>query len=637
MVREGIAVEFTMTPVAAGDRPAGEVREGDDVLFRFQITETATGSGLAKLHPAAWVVASRPGEPKDPRATARQVASFIRGNRTAPPELDLNVYYVLALNQDATVTVVDPLFGFGGTKLLALVPLPAPGWDWALTPNQSRLFVSSPDAGRVSVIDTSTWTGSGTLDGIPRPTRVSLQPDGHYLWVVQAAAPGESAAGGVSIWDVDRLQLQKVIPMGHGPHEIAFTQDNRFACVTSRADGTASLVDIRALERVGKLPAGKGPVSVAYSPSARMFYVSNEDEGTLAVLDPERGRVVARLPAEPGLGQVRFAPGGRLGLVVNPRKDVVHIVDSAANRLVQTADMRSGPDQVTFTDELAYIRHRGSETVRMIPLAGLGAAGQPVRVVDFPGGQNPLGAVPSPSLADTIVPASGEAAVLVANPADKAIYYYKEGLAAPMGNFSNYGRQPRAVLTVDRSLREKAPGVYETVARLRAPGPHEVLFLLDNPRILHGFEVTIGKDPNSRRSAPGPRVEAALLVCDPRPAPGRKTRLEFRLAEPGAKGAIEGVQDLGVLVFHPSNWQMRQRAREPRPGVYAIDFAPPLPGTYYLYVQSASLGLSGPRTRALTLVVEETADDDRQPTGPSAAMGKSLRPPDSVAPRPPGL
>jgi len=36
--------------------------------------------------------------------------------------------------------------------------------------------------------------------------------------------------------------------------------------------------------------------------------------------------------------------------------------------------------------------------------------------------------------------------VLVANPMDKSVYYYKEGMAAPMGNFSNYGRQPRALL-----------------------------------------------------------------------------------------------------------------------------------------------------------------------------------------------
>ena len=47
------------------------------------------------------------------------------------------------------------------------------------------------------------------------------------------------------------------------------------------------------------------------------------------------------------------------------------------------------------------------------------------------------------------------------------VYYYKEGMAAPMGSFSNYGRRPRAVRVVDRSLREQSPGIYRTEARLR--------------------------------------------------------------------------------------------------------------------------------------------------------------------------
>ena len=41
------------------------------------------------------------------------------------------------------------------------------------------------------------------------------------------------------------------------------------------------------------------------------------------------------------------------------------------------------------------------------------------------------------------------------------IYYYSEGMAAPMGNFQNYRRVPRAVKVVDRSLREEARGLLD--------------------------------------------------------------------------------------------------------------------------------------------------------------------------------
>ena len=73
----------------------------------------------------------------------------------------------------------------------------------------------------------------------------------------------------------------------------------------------------------------------------------------------------------------------------------------------------------------------------------------------------------------------------------------------------------------------------------------------------------------------------------------------------GSKETINGVDDIKVLAFHPGNWQQRQRASEVRSGVYAVDLVPPLPGTYYLYLECVSLGLSGSKTRVITLDVKE--------------------------------
>jgi hypothetical protein len=61
-----------------------------------------------------------------------------------------------------------------------------------------------------------------------------------------------------------------------------------------------------------------------------------------------------------------------------------------------------------------------------------------------------------------MVPAPEGNSVLIANPADRVIYYYSEGMAAPMGSFQNYRREPRALMVVDRSLREVTSGVYTT-------------------------------------------------------------------------------------------------------------------------------------------------------------------------------
>ena len=79
----------------------------------------------------------------------------------------------------------------------------------------------------------------------------------------------------------------------------------------------------------------------------------------------------------------------------------------------------------------------------------------------------------------------------VANPADKTIYYYKEGMAAPMGNFSNYDREPRAALVVDRSLRERWAGSLRNHSAIDtlAADRRRVAFLLDAPRFIDCFDL----------------------------------------------------------------------------------------------------------------------------------------------------
>ena len=142
------------------------------------------------------------------------------------------------------------------------------------------------------------------------------------------------------------------------------------------------------------------------------------------------------------------------------KKDAVYIFDAATNRPLQTVPVEKGPNQISFTKTFAYIRSAGAEEVKMIRLSAV-AKGEPADLSKFPGGQSPPGRSSGVAFADVIVPAPEPNSVLVANPADQAIYYYMEGMAAPMGTFNNYRREPKAVLIVDRSLREKSRGVFD--------------------------------------------------------------------------------------------------------------------------------------------------------------------------------
>ena len=182
IVREGIAVDFTVEHHDPRKAKMGEFREGDDVIFRFKISDTATGSPLASVKPAAWVSRVVKDEQTDRQKCTDKIGVFVRGSLLNRADLDLNVYYVLVLNDDASISVVDPLFGYGGTKLLAMIPLQSSGEDWALTSDQNTLFVSTPEANQLVVVETLSWTVVTSLEVGPRPTRVVLQPDEAYVW-----------------------------------------------------------------------------------------------------------------------------------------------------------------------------------------------------------------------------------------------------------------------------------------------------------------------------------------------------------------------------------------------------------------------------------------------------------------------
>ncbi|MGH9823350.1 MAG: hypothetical protein ACREDR_08875, partial [Blastocatellia bacterium] len=495
---------------------------------------------------------------------------------------------------------VDPRFGYGGTRLLALLTLKSRGEDWLLTSNQSRLFISMPDSNEVAVADTGSWKVIKNIEAGKRPVRLALQPDEHYLWVTNESA-GSSVLSGVSVFSTNDLSEAAQIETGKGSHEIVFSPDSKYAFVTNRASGTVSVIDVGTLTKIKDIYVARSPASIAFGPAAGLAYVTSELDGTITALNPAGGRIVARIQADPGVTKIRFTPEGRFGILVNPSKGKLYVLDSSTNRIVQTGAIGGEPDQISFSSNLVYIRQRKNSSVLMISLAKVGEVGKPISVADFPGGQHTFAENSDLSPALTIVKTPAASSVLVANPLDKAIYYYEEGMAAPMGSFSNYGREPRAVLVVDRSLRELEPGVYTTFTKLRGPGEYKMAFLLDSPQIIHCFKEKVAKDPDLEAKTE-PRVKVQFIPSATPLRAGSSATLRFRLHNSSNGQVVSGLTDVLVLCFEPpGTWQQRQFALPQEDGGYAFSFVPPRTGVYYVYVSSKSESLPINNSEFLTI------------------------------------
>ena len=595
--REGVEVEFTIEPVKEAGKPS-ELMEAKEAVVRFKIQDKATKTPLSGVKPAVWL--SQRGENEtDEKVCREKVQSFLQGSLRSRPDVDLNAYYLLALNQESNISVIDPLLGFGSSKLLTLVMLKSPGEDWAQKSSDEKLFVSMPGINQIAVADTGTWKVVANIDTGLKPRRVRLQPDERYLWVGNDGEPG-----GVTVIDTTTLKVVGQVATGKGHHEIDFSNDNRFAFVTNEQDGTLSVIDIQKLAKVKDLKTGAPVTSIAFSKLGNALYVVNEGEGSIAVVDTRSQEIATRIQAKPGIRNVRFAPDGRWGFVPNPKENVVYVFDASTNRLAHTISVDKGPDQVAFTDTFAYLRSTGSTEVSLVRLSTL--TGQP-DITKFPGGQTaPAEASVETSIADVIVPAPEGNSVLVANPADRVIYYYSEGMAAPMGSFQNYRRNPRAVMVVDRSLRETASGIYSTTTKLPKSGVYDVAFLLDSPRITHCFNAEAKPNPDvPREKQVAVRIE--YLNKDKQVPVGENYKLRFKLIDTTTLKAKSDVNDVRVLTMLTSGtWQKRDFARSVGDGVYELDIKVPQTGLYFVFIESRSQGLSFRQLPYLTLQAAAT-------------------------------
>jgi YVTN family beta-propeller protein len=600
IVREGVAIELnvepaaTATPASTSSTSAGAIKEGGEAIVSFRVTDAATGQPLSSLRPAAWIDSRDAASATADAAAAAcrgKIQSFLQSSLSARPDVDLNTYYILALNQEPNISVIDPQLGLGTTKLLTLVLLKSPGADWAMTPDQRRLFVSMPNANQVTVVDPATWKVVTNIDTGPRPGRVRLQPDGQRLWVAyDGLAPTD--AGGVTVIDADSLKVVAQIETGAGAHDLALSADNRTAFVTNRAAGTVTVIDTARLSKVRDVKTGPAPAGIAYSPLGRAAYVADESDGSVVSIDPARAEGAARIQAKPGVVSLRFAPDGRHGFAVNRKESAVHVFDAATNRLLHTVPVAQSPDQVAFTKQFAYVRSLASEQVTMIRLAEIGKPSIEQSVTKFPGGQ----AAPEKSpyaagLAPAMTNAPEDGAMLVANPADQMIYYYTEGMAAPMGSFRNYRRQPVALQVWDASLRETAPGVYRARARMTGAGTYDVAFLLDSPRVVHCFDLSVAPDPALAKKRQLP-IKVESLLESGRLAAGKPVQLRFKVTDTETGKPKVDLKDMGVLAFlSPGIWQQREWARHVGGGVYEVSFTPPRAGVYYVFFQCPSLGV----------------------------------------------
>ncbi len=606
-VRQGIKVEMDVIPLEAAVGSQSVVREGEYATVRLKMSDAATGVPVTAMLPKVWIDLQKEfkGDKKgQPAITCSdKVRGYLQGTLSFRPDIDLNSYYILTLNNDATIGVIDPIKGVAGySQLYAMIALTRPGEDWVYSRDEKTLFVTMPKAGQVAVIDTESFKVLKNIDAGSSPFRIALQPDGKYLWIGNNA---EGASSGVTVLDATSGKLAAWLPTGAGHHELAFSDDSSHAFVSNRDSGTVSIIDIQRLKKIKDIKTGDKPVSIAFSRLSKTLYVANEGDGSVTVIGSPNFEVSGRIPLEPGLKALRFAPGDRWGFVINSKTRQLSVFDASSNGITFGGEVGDEPEQISFTSEFAYIRSKKTAEVTMIALANLSKGDKmtPLRISG--GGIAPSESTIRPSLADNIVAAPEGNAVLIASPADATIVYYMEGMGVPAGSFRTYGRVPRAVSIVNRQLRETTPGTYTAKIKVPASGRYDLVFLLNSPRIVQCFDFEAAVNPIMTKLKANRPIEIEFIDKQRELTVDSPYKLRFRLKDATSGQPVAGVKDIvGLASLAPSgSWRQSYAATPQADETYEIDFKAPRKGIYTFYFSIPSLQVKVNQLRPLDLHV----------------------------------
>ncbi len=600
--REGISLRVRVEAIDA-DAPLTP-QAGQSVRLRLDGKRLGDGQPLSSWAMGAWLDRETDAMSGAVPVCGQRIARYLSGNLMQRPLLDLTGYYVLSLDVEPSVSVLDPSVSFGGrSSLYAAIKLEGRGFDWLKTADDALLFVALPKEKKLAIADLQTLKVLDHLSLPGRPTRLALQPDERLLWVGQAGSEGEESA--VEVVDtISRKPLTHIaLPAGH--HEFAFSEDGRYAYISSRQAGAVTIVDASTLKIVHAISLGFEPLGLIFVNKALSLWVIDGKAGRIHRYDPQ-GNPVDSLTIEPGLGPAKVTPDGRYVLIVNPSQHRLYVFDAVTGKEKHRLTISGQPYDVMFSAQYAYVRALQSEQIGLLSLASLDSAQAFLKFV--PAGAVPVGETANLPRASSMSASLDNAGAFFATPAERTIYHYMEGMNSPSSGVRTYGHVPMAAMVIQRGLREVGPGQYAAVIRLPSAGRMVLALASETPAIRE----CVGLKIEAPKKADADAGIAMQWLSDSVQRVTAGTPLSFRLGVKNAQD-IALVRDnslrLRIVPTHGGAavyWPLHADAN--KPGEWIVTGTLSGTGGYYVHVE----GDRPLQSVFATVLVLEKSNGDRE-------------------------
>jgi YVTN family beta-propeller protein len=150
---------------------------------------------------------------------------------------------------------------------------------WVVVGNNGRLYTSDHMSATVTVLNASTNAIIANIPVGETPHAEALSPNGSRLAVT-------SFDGNVVFLintATDKMVAQ--IPVGRNPLDVAYSRDGRYLFTANNLGNTVTVIDTADNRVIAEIPTGRAPTSISVLPNGRQAYVTDEGDGTIEMLN----------------------------------------------------------------------------------------------------------------------------------------------------------------------------------------------------------------------------------------------------------------------------------------------------------------------------------------------------------------
>jgi YVTN family beta-propeller protein len=150
---------------------------------------------------------------------------------------------------------------------------------WVVFGKNGRFYTTDHMSATVTVLNASTNAVIANIPVGETPHSEALSPDGSRLAVT-------SFDGNVVFLintATDKMIAQ--IPVGKNPLDIAYSPDGRYIYTANNEDNTVTVIDTADNLVIGEVRTGKAPTSISVLPNGRQAYVTDEGAGSIEILN----------------------------------------------------------------------------------------------------------------------------------------------------------------------------------------------------------------------------------------------------------------------------------------------------------------------------------------------------------------